>query len=161
MGRPDTANKLTEEHKGQLVALLAEGCSNAEVNERLEQLCGETLHRNTITYYRQQYADQIDAARQEALARVAQQGFANKVRAIRALCRKAEKLDETLDKAAVGSDKWERLCAELRALRRDIRDELGDLVERREVVQRRSGLEDLSEEELDELLEREECEDDD
>jgi len=126
----------------------------------LKQHYAVEVTEQAVDYYRGAYADQIGAAREEALQRAAQQGFANKVRALGALSRKALKLDEVLDASPVSTKNWGPLCAELRALRRDIRDELGDLVERREVLQRPSELAGFSEEELDELLAAAEAEGD-
>ena len=123
-------HKLTEEAKADVLQCLCEGQRNGEVVALLKERYGVSVTEQAVDYYRGAYADEIDTAREEALKRAAQQGFANRLRRLAALSRKAEKLDTVLDAASVRD--WEGFGKEFREFLKDIRDELGDLKQRHE-----------------------------
>lgn len=128
--------KLTPEAREALMGWLCEGYRNSEVLGQLQSDFGIEITRQAVDGYRDRYADEIDAAREEALKRAAQQGFSNRIRRIDRLQRLAEKLG----KAAEGTPKDAlSVSAEIRALLRDIRDEYGDLKTRQELTGKDGG----------------------
>jgi hypothetical protein len=123
-----TDGKLTAAQKKQVIEWLCEGLGNAEICKALAE-DGVEVTQQAIDYYRGAYAEEIDEAREEALRKVVQQGFANRIKRIRALERNAER---AVQLTLAGGKGWTQMSAELRAILKDIRDELGDLKQRHE-----------------------------
>lgn len=123
-----TDRKLTPEQQRQVIEWLCEGLRNVEIVDELKRE-GVEVTPQAIDYYRGAYAEEIDEAREEALRRVVQQGFANRIKRIRALETNAQKAAEL---TSMGGRGWTQMSAELRAILKDIRDELGDLKQRHE-----------------------------
>ena len=133
MADADCSPKLTTEQQQAVIEWLCEGLRNVEVVAALKDEYGVEVSQQAIDYYRTAHADEIGGARTKALQKAAQQGFANRIRRIRSLERKAEKMDEVLDGAAIASwPNW--LVREYRETLREIRDELGDLKQRHELT---------------------------
>jgi len=129
MPSPPRDGKLTPEMQQQVVQWLCEGVGNTEVTKLLADGYGVEVTRQAVDYYRITYADEIDAAREEALRRAVQQGFANRLRRLEVLGRNAERASQLTQ---AGGQGWAQMSAELRAILKDIRDELGDLKQRHE-----------------------------
>lgn len=126
-------HKLTAEAQEDVLRWLAEGRRNTDIVGRLQREHGVEVTRQAVDYYRNAFADRIDAAREDALQRAAQQGMANRLVRIAVLERNLDRLTkatETFDEP----DEYIRLNSELRQSLSALRDELGDLVERHEVT---------------------------
>jgi hypothetical protein len=126
-------HKLSSEAQEDVLRWLAEGRRNTDIVGRLQREHGVEVTRQAVDYYRNAFADRIDAAREEALQRAAQQGMANRLVRIAVLERNLDRLTkatETFD----DPDEYIRLNSELRQSLSALRDELGDLVERHEVT---------------------------
>jgi hypothetical protein len=113
----------------QVVQWLCEGIGNTEVTKLLADAHGVEVTRQAIDHYRTTYAEEIDTAREEALRRAVQQGYANRLRRLEVLSRNADRASEL---TRAGGQGWTTMSAELRAILKDIRDELGDLKQRHE-----------------------------
>ena len=122
-------HKLTADMQERVIQWLCEGIGNVEICDLLKAEHGVQVTKQAIDYYRQSRADEIDAAREEALKRAMQQGFANRLRRLAALEANAER---AVDLTRAGGKGWTYVSAELRAILKDIRDELGDLKQRHE-----------------------------
>ena len=125
----NTDAKLTADQQGQVIEWLCEGIGNKEIVQRLVDEHGVEVTPQAIDYYRGAYAEQIDEARDKALLKRAQRGYANRLKRLEEL----EKLATRASQLTVGGGKgWTQMSAELRAILKDIRDELGDLKQRHE-----------------------------
>lgn len=126
-----TDRKLTPEQQRQVIEWLCEGLRNVEIVDELKRE-GVEVTPQAIDYYRGAYEEDIDAAREEALRKAAQQGFSNRVRRVRSLERTVTKLEETMENAPVGEwPAW--VSKEYRELMQQIRDEWGDLKQKTEL----------------------------
>lgn len=125
----NTDAKLTADQQGQVIEWLCEGIGNKEIVERLADEHGVEVTPQAIDYYRGAYAEQIDEARDKALLKRAQRGYANRLKRLEALEANAER---AVQLTRAGGKGWTQMSAELRAILKDIRDELGDLKQRHE-----------------------------
>jgi hypothetical protein len=96
MSKHSTDNKLNSSQQQQVIEWLCEGHRNNEVVAALKDEHGIEVTQQAIDYYRTAYADEIDEARSKSLVKAAQQGFSNRLKRIRGIERKIEKLDEVL-----------------------------------------------------------------
>lgn len=125
----NSAPKLTPEQRRQVLQWLGEGYKDAEIVGFIKEQFGVEVTRQAVNYYRDTYAEDIAAIADDVYLRAIQQGFANRARRILVLERNAEK---AADLTQAGGKGWTYISAELRAILKDIRDELGDLKQRHE-----------------------------
>lgn len=120
------AHKLSDAQQQQVLQLICEGYKDQEIADKLKKQHGVEITREGIRYYRQEkFADLIDELHNEALKERVRQGYANRLRRLDRLERLARKLEKAADE---GTPKDAlALSPEIRAVLRDMRDELGDL----------------------------------
>ena len=123
--------KLTDEQRRQVITWLAEGLRNAEVLERVQGEFGVTITRQAVDWYRATYGKELEAAYAEAMKDCALVGLRNRIRRLQVLEDSAEQAIKALRGGGKG---WTYASMELRAILKDIRDELGDLKTRAELT---------------------------
>ena len=122
-------HKLSEDQQRQVLTWLGEGRSDTEIAGLLEERFGITISGNGVKYYRKPYAKEIAECAEDVYLASIQEGFGNKAQRIEVLKRNAA---IAAGLTVAGGKGWTQMSAELRAILKDIRDELGDLKQRHE-----------------------------